>query len=136
MKTIITTFFFLLTFLGFSQKETPIDSSQFCLPTKIVKKILLDLNELDRLKKNEEIVVLEIKELEKKITKQDSIILNLEKKDENYKLIINNWEEKYNLVEIDNKELRKKLKWSNIKTNIVEIVSGVLLTSLIYLQFF
>jgi len=94
------------------------------------------LNELDRLKKYEILTENEIKEFETKVIKQDSIISKLEQKDDTNKVIIKSWEEKYNLVEKDNKDLRNKLKWAGIKTNIVEIVSGLIMSSIIYIQLF
>ena len=75
-------------------------------------------------------------ELEKKIVKQDSVISKLEQKDVNNQLIVAGVEEKYKLVEQDNKDLRGKLKWSGIKSNIVEIASGVLMASFVYIQLF
>ena len=94
------------------------------------------MNELDRLKENEKLTEKEITELETKIVKQDSIISKLQQKDINNELIVNGVEEKYELVEEDNKELRKDLKWAKIKTNIVEIVSGVLMATFVYIELF
>jgi hypothetical protein len=134
MKTIITIFFILFSFVILSQKETKKDTSELCFPSTVAKKILLDLNELDRLKENEKLIKIEVKELETKIIKQDSIISKFEQKDDNNKVIIGKWEEKYKLVEEDNKDLRGKLKWAGIKTNIVEIVSGVIMASIVYIE--
>jgi len=136
MKTIVTIFFILFSFVVLSQKESKKDTNEICFPGTVAKKILLDLNDLDRLKENEKLNQKEILEFETKVIKQDSIISKLEQKDVNNKLIIGSWEEKYKLVEEDNKDLRGKLKWSGIKTNIVEIVSGVIMSSIIYIQFF
>lgn len=132
MKTIITIFFILFSFVLLSQKDT----NQICFPGNIGKQILLDLNELDRLKDSENLTKKEITNLETKVIKQDSIISKLEQKDVNNIIIIGTWEEKYKLVEDDNKDLRIKLKWSKIKTNIIEIFSGAVITSIIYIQFF
>jgi hypothetical protein len=134
MKTIITIFFILFSFVILSQKETKKDTSELCFPSTVAKKILLDLNELDRLKENEKLIKIEVKELETKIIKQDSIISKFEQKDDNNKVIIGKWEEKYKLVEEDNKDLRGKLKWAGIKSNIVEIVSGVIMASIVYIE--
>jgi len=94
----------------------------------------LDLNELDRLKDNEKLTKKEISELETKVVKQDSIISKLEQKDDTNQVIIRSWTEKYNLVEEDNKDLRGKLKWIEIKNNIIEIVSGALMASIVYIE--
>ena len=131
---------FLLTFIFssylYSQKELNKDTTQICFPTDIGRQIVTDLNELDRLKENEKLTEKEITELETKIVNQDSIISKLQQKDINNELIVNGVEEKYELVEEDNKELRKDLKWAKIKTNIVEIVSGVLMATFVYIELF
>lgn len=136
MKRFVTIFFILFSFVVLSQKEIKKDTNQICFPSVVGKQILLDLNELDRLKENEKLTKKEVNELETKIVKQDSIISKLEQKDDTNKVIIGKWEEKYKLVEEDNKDLRGKLKWAGIKTNIVEIVSGVIMSSIIYIQLF
>lgn len=136
MKTFLTILFILFSFVVLSQKEIKKDTNQICFPSNVGKQILLDLNELDRLKENEKLTKKEITDLETKVVKQDSIISKLEQKDINSKVIIGSWEEKYKLVEEDNKDLRSKLKWSGIKTNIVEIVSGAIMASIIYIQIF
>jgi hypothetical protein len=100
------------------------------------KQILLDLNELDKLKETEKLTKKEIYELEKKVVKQDSIISKLEQKDVNNLLIVKSVEEKYKLVEEDNKDLRGKIKSIGIKNNIIEIVTGVIMSSIIYIQIF
>jgi len=136
MKYIITFILILFCFVSFSQKENNIDTNEICLPSTVAKKMVLDLNELDRLKENEKLTKNEILELENKVIKQDSIISKLVQKDINNQLIINGVEEKYKLVEQDNKDLRNKLKWGEIKNNIIEIVSGAILTSVIYIELF
>jgi hypothetical protein len=134
MKILISITFILFSFFVFSQKETNIDTNEICIPSVVVKKILLDLNELDRLKDNEKLTKKEISELETKVVKQDSIISKLEQKDDTNQVIIRSWAEKYNLVEEDNKDLRGKLKWIEIKNNIIEIVSGALMASIVYIE--
>ena len=100
------------------------------------RQIEIDLNELDRLKELKKLTEFEITELEKKIVKQDSIISKLEQKDINNQLIVAGVEEKFKLVDQDNKDLRNKLKWSGIKSNIIEIVSGTLMATFVYIQLF
>ena len=73
----------MVSFVSFSQKETKVDTNQICFPSNVGKQILLDLNELDRLKENKKLTDNEIGELEKKIVKQDSVISKLEQKDVN-----------------------------------------------------
>jgi hypothetical protein len=136
MKKILLLLTFIFSSYLYSQKELNKDTTQICFPTDIGRQIVTDLNELDRLKENEKLTEKEITELETKIVKQDSIISKLQQKDINNELIVNGVEEKYELVEEDNKELRKDLKWAKIKTNIVEIVSGVLMATFVYIELF
>jgi hypothetical protein len=136
MKKLIFLFFVILSTTSFSQKEVKKDTTQICFPTEVGRQIESDLNELDKLRELKKLTDHEINELEKKIVKQDSVISKLEQKDINNQLIVAGVEEKYKLVEQDNKELRGKLKWSGIKSNIVEIVSGVLMASFVYIQLF
>jgi len=119
-----------------SQKTTTPDTSKICFPTEVGKQIMLDLNELDRLKENEKLTKKEISELGTKIVKKDSVISKLEQKDVNNQLIVKGVEEKYKLVEEDNKNLRKELKWIGVKNNIIEIVSGALMASIVYIELF
>lgn len=136
MKKILTIVFILFSFVTFSQKDIKKDTNEICFPSNVGKQILLDLNELDKLKENKKLTDHEISELEKKIVKQDSVISKLQQKDVNNQLIVAGVEEKYKLVEEDNKDLRDKLKWSGIKSNIIEIVSGTLMASFVYIQLF
>lgn len=136
MKQLFILFFILFSFLSIAQKDLKVDTNTICVPTIVGKQILLDLNELDRLKDNEKLTKKEISELEKKVVKQDSIISKLTQKDVNNQLIVKGVEEKYKLVEEDNKNLRKELKWIGIKNNIIEIVSGALMASFVYIELF
>jgi hypothetical protein len=136
MKKIILLTILLSSFNIFSQKVITPDTSKIYLPSNVGKQIMVDLNELDRLKENEKLTKKEIFELETKIVKQDSVISKLEQKDVNNQLIVRGVEEKYKLVEEDNKNLRKDLKWADIKNNVVEIVSGAILSSIIYIELF
>ena len=136
MKNILFLLFVLFSFISISQKEIKNDTNEICFPSKVGKQILLDLNELDKLKETEKLTKKEIYELEKKVVKQDSIISKLEQKDVNNLLIVKSVEENYKLVEEDNKDLRGKIKSIGIKNNIIEIVTGVIMSSIIYIQIF
>jgi hypothetical protein len=136
MKKLLVLLMFICSFNLFSQKEIKNDTTQICFPTEVGRQIEIDLNELDRLKELKKLTEFEITELEKKIVKQDSIISKLEQKDINNQLIVAGVEEKFKLVDQDNKDLRNKLKWSGIKSNIIEIVSGTLMATFVYIQLF
>jgi hypothetical protein len=136
MKKLLVLLMFICSFNLFSQKEIKNDTTQICFPTEVGRQIELDLNELDRLKELQKLTEFEITESEKKIVKQDSVISKLEQKDINNQLIVAGVEEKFKLVDQDNKDLRNKLKWSGIKSNIIEIVSGTLMATFVYIQLF
>jgi len=128
MKNILFVLLMSFSFVGLSQTKPTEDTNFVCIPTGIAKKILTDLNELDRVKKQIFLFENETNQLELKITKQDSIISDLTKKDQNNKIIISSVEEKFKLVDEDNKDLRKEIKRLNTRNTIVEIVSGAILT--------
>lgn len=134
MKNVLLIVFLVISFVGFSQTKITEDTNFVCLPKNIAKKVLSDLNELDRVKKQLFLFEKETYQLELKINKQDSTIMDLTKKDENNKIIISSVEEKYKLVEEDNKDLRKEIKRLNTRNTIVEIVSGAILTAITFIQ--
>ena len=122
--------------LSYGQKEITKDTTITCLPNNVAKKMLKDLNELDKLRKNEVLYINEISELEKKSVAQDSTISKLEQRDQVNLAIIQGTEEKVKLIEEDNKNLRKEIKRTNLKTNIIEIVSGAIMSTIIYIELF
>jgi type II secretory pathway predicted ATPase ExeA len=136
MRTILFILFTFLTITLLGQNVIQKDTTITCIPNNVARQILKDLNELDKLKKNEILYVDEINELSKKTVKQDSIISKLEEKDKLSSSIIKGTEEKVNLIEKDNENLRKEIKRINLKTNIIEIVSGAILATITYIQLF
>ena len=136
MKNILIFILFLLPLNLLSQKEIKKDTAEICFPTEVGRQIESDLNELDKLRELKKLTDFEIIELEKKIVKQDSIISKLEQKDINNQSIVAGVEEKFKLVDQDNKDLRGKLKWAGLKSNIIEIVSGTLMATFVYIQLF
>ncbi len=134
MKNILFVLFMFFSFVGYTQITPTNDTNFVCIPTGIAKKILLDLNELDRLKKQTILFENETYQLGQKIYKQDSIITDLTTKDQNNKIIISSVEEKYKLVEEDNKDLRKEIKRLNTRNTIVEIVAGAIVTVITFIE--
>jgi hypothetical protein len=123
--------------VGFtSYSQVPVDTNQICIPTEVVRKILLDLNLLDKLKKDQIFYEKQVKELEDKCDTQDNIINTLEEKDKNNQIIIETHKEKFSLVDEENKKLRKDIKKIKTRSTIVEVFTGVVLTTIIYIQFF
>ena len=136
MKKLLFIILFLVSFISYGQKELTKDTNYTCLPNNVARQVLRDLNELDRLKKNEVLYVNEIKELEKKTVAQDSTISKLEQRDKVNLTIIESTEEKVKLIQKDNELLRTEIKRINTKTNIIEIVSGAIMATIIYIQLF
>lgn len=136
MEKLLLIILLFVSFISYGQKELTKDTNYTCLPNNVARQVLRDLNELDRLKKNEVLYVKEIKELEKKTVAQDSTISKLEQRDKVNLAIIESTEEKVKLIKEDNELLRKEIKRINIKTNIIEIVSGAIMSTIIYIQLF
>lgn len=137
MKNIILITFTLISLLGFSQtKPQKDDSTTICFPVNIGKQILLDLNELDRLKKQSQLDGKQIQQLETKVSKEEGVIKFLEQKDSTSQVIIKDAEEKVKLLEDDNKDLRRDIKRIKNKNTIIEIVSGAVVGALTYILVF
>jgi hypothetical protein len=134
MKNIILIMFLMVGFTSYSQ--VPVDTNQICIPSEVGRKILLDLNLLDKLKKDQILYEKQVKELEDKCDTQDNIINTLEEKDKNNQIIIETHKEKFSLVDEENKNLRKDIKKIKTRSTIVEVFTGVVLTTIIYIQFF
>jgi hypothetical protein len=134
MKVILNILFVLLTSFSFSQKN--IDSTTLYIPFKVGKSILIDLNELNRLKKQEELYLNEIGELEKKVLKNEKIIMKFEELDKKNTQIISLSESKYKLLDEENKNLRIDIKKIKTKNIIVEILSGSAIVGLTYVLVF
>ena len=137
MKNIILISFILISLVGVSQtKPQKQDTTTICFPVNVGKQILLDLNELDRLKKQSQLDGKQIQELETKVSKEEGVIKFLEQKDSTSQVIIKDAEEKVKLLEEDNKDLRGDIKRIKTKNTIIEIVSGAVVGALTYILVF
>ena len=137
MKNIILISFILISLVGVSQtKPQKQDTTTICFPVNVGKQILLDLNELDRLKKQSQLDGKQIQELETKVSKEEGVIKFLEQKDSTSQVIIRDAEEKVKLLEEDNKDLRGDIKRIKTKNTIIEIVSGAVVGALTYILVF
>jgi len=132
MKNLTLLFFLLISFVSQSQTKK-IDSTEICFPYQVGKQILLDLNECDKtvelLKSTEKEVIL----LNKKVNSKDTII-NLQKKQlEIDSVIIGKTNEKFEIVNQENTNLRKDIKTIKTKRTIIESALGLFSAVLIYL---
>ena len=135
MKNILILFFILLTKVSFGQIIES-DTTTLLIPVNVAKSILVDLNDLERLKKQEVTYKNEIIQLENKVFKNEKIITTLEEKDKKNNEIIELKDSKYKLVDDENKELRDDIKKIKTKNIIIEIVGGSIITALTYIIVF
>jgi hypothetical protein len=128
MKKILFIFIFL-PMMVLSQK-TKTDTTVICIPYKAAKQMALDLNRLDSLNAVHKLTVTELSETQKKVVVQDNIITTMEQKEKNYELQIDKEKEKFVIVNEQNDDLRKQVKKLKTKNTFIEIIGGVLLTTL------
>ena len=133
-KLLITLLLILLPLITFSQVKK--DTTQICLPYIVAKQILLDLNRLDQLTEVLNLTEIELRETQNKVNIQDSIIVTMKLKEDNYKLQIKKEQEKYIIVEGQNEGLRKDIKKLKTKNTIIEIVGGAIIGGLTYILIF
>lgn len=124
----------MLSLNSFSQKtkETTLDTSKICLPYDVAQKILLDLNDYDRLK---EVVVT----YKNEIYELNNQVVYLKKENESWmkedKLSQEIVEEKNKSIEIyksENEDLKKENKRLKTKNGLFNIISGLIIAPLTY----
>ncbi len=129
MKKLLFIIGLIVSFTSFSQKTVK-DTNEICMPYTVAKKIALDLNKLDSITKVSKFTEIELVETRKKVELKDSIIVTFEQKETNYKLQIEKENEKFKIVDDQNKELRKDIKKLKVKNTVFEIVGGSIITIL------
>ena len=116
--------------VSFSQQKPKTESTEMSIPYDVAQKMLLDLNDYDRLKELSKLDKEEIKQLNNKILFLEKTINTWEQKDTLNKEIISNVEQKFKIVNDQNEELRKEVKKLKVKNTITQIISGALITTL------
>ena len=129
-RIILLTIILLFSFVGLTQKIKPVDTSELCIPYVVAQKMLLDLNEYDKLKELSKLDKEEIKQLNNKIYFLDKTISTWKEKDSLSTQIVNKTEEKFKIISDQNDDLRKEVKKLKVKNTMTQIISGVLLTTL------
>ena len=132
MNKILLLMFMFLSVNLFSQKTT-IDTNQICVPYSVAQKILLDLNDYDRLK---EVIVTyksEIYELNNKV-----IYLNKENdawltEDKLNKELISEKTKTIEIYKSENEDLKKENKRLKTKNGLYNIISAIIIVPLTYL---
>lgn len=127
--------FLMVTSLTMAQKGIE-DTSEMCMPYSVAQKILLDLNDYDRVKQINALNEKEIKELNNKIIYQEKIIMTWEEKDSINGVIITKTEEKVEIYKEENKTLAKENKRLKTKNTLFTIISGAIIAPLTYLSVF
>lgn len=134
-KLIMLLSFLMVTSLTMAQKGIE-DTSEMCMPYSVAQKILLDLNDYDRVKQINALNEKEIKELNNKIIYQGKIIMTWEEKDSINGVIIKKTEEKVEIYKEENKTLAKENKRLKTKNTLFTIISGAIIAPLTYLSVF
>ena len=116
--------------VSFAQQKPKTEPTEMSIPYDVAQKMLLDLNDYDRLKELSKLDKEEIKQLNNKILFLEKTINTWEQKDTLNKEIISNVEQKFKIVNDQNDELRKEVKKLKSKNTITQIVSGALITTL------
>jgi hypothetical protein len=131
MKNIFLLMFTLFVVnVSFSQQKPKTEPAEMSIPYDVAQKMLLDLNDYDRLKELSKLDKEEIKQLNNKILFLEKTINTWEQKDTLNKEIISNVEQKFKIVNDQNEELRKEVKKLKVKNTITQIISGALITTL------
>ena len=131
MKNIFLLLFALFVVnVSFAQQKPKTEPTEMSIPYDVAQKMLLDLNDYDRLKELSKLDKEEIKQLNNKILFLEKTINTWEQKDTLNKEIISNVEQKFKIVNDQNDELRKEVKKLKVKNTMTQIISGVLLSTL------
>jgi hypothetical protein len=129
---------FVLGFLSMSLKaqKTNKDTSEMCIPFSVAQKMLIDLNDYDRLKELSKLDGREIIELNNKITYLNKVNQTWSEKDSISNEIIIKTEEKVEIYKKENEDLNKENKKLKTKNTIYNIISGAIIAPLTYLVLF
>lgn len=131
---IISLVFF--SFVCEAQVKKPMDTTQICIPYDVAQKMLLDLNDYDRLKELSKLDKKEITELNNKIVLLEKTNKTWVEKDSLSSQIITQTEEKVKIYKEENENLNKEMKRLKTKNTLFNIISGAIIAPLTYLVVF
>jgi len=132
----IINIFLLSVFSSFSQtsNNTKQDTTEFCIPYSVAQKILLDLNDYDRIKELDKLNKKEIIELNNKISVLQNVNKSLISLDSLNKQLIILGDEKFKIVEEENIDLKKEVKKMKLRNTVYNIVSAIIIVPLTYIS--
>jgi hypothetical protein len=136
MKKIILFFVFSLLSISVNAQKELKDTSEICIPYSVAQKMLLDLNEFDRLTEISKLEKKEISELNNKIDLLVKVNETWVEKDSLNGQIILQTEAKVEIYKEENNNLNKENKKLRRKNTIFNIISGVIIVPLTYLVVF
>lgn len=135
----ITLLFFLFVSVNvYSQtpKSTKVDTTQLCIPYDVAQKMLLDLNDYDKLKELSVLDKKEIYQLNNKILFLEKTNQTWQEKDSLSSVIIKETEQKVEIYKEENKNLNKEVKRLKTKNTLFNIISGAIIAPLTYMIIF
>ena len=135
-KIIFLISFVFVSFISEAQVKKPIDTTQMSIPYDVVQKMLLDLNDYDRLKELSKLDKKEIVELNNKIVLLEKTNKTWVEKDSLSNQIISQTEEKVKIYKEENENLNKEMKRLKTKNTLFNIIAGAIIAPLTYLAVF
>ena len=132
-KLIFLISFVFVSFTYEAQVKKPVDTAQICIPYDVAQKMLLDLNEYDKLRELSKLDKKEITELNNKIVLLEKTNNTWVEKDSLNGQIILQTEEKVKIYQEENKNLNKENKRLKTKNTLFNIISAVIIAPLTYL---
>jgi hypothetical protein len=136
MKKIFLVLVFGLISLTLNAQKGIKDTSQMCIPYGVAQKMLLDLNDYDRLKEVSKLDKKEITELNNKIVLLNKVNQTWVEKDSLSREIISETEEKVKIYKEENEQLRDENKRLKTKNTLFNIISGAIVAPLTYMALF
>ena len=135
-KIIFLISFVFVSFISEAQTKKPVDTTQICIPYDVAQKMLLDLNDYDRLKELSKLDKKEIIELNNKIGLLEKTNNTWEVKDSLSGQIILQTEEKVKIYKEENENLNKEMKRLKTKNTLFNIIAGAIIAPLTYIAVF
>jgi hypothetical protein len=136
MKKIFLVLVFGFISLTLNAQKGIKDTSEMSIPYSVAQKMLLELNDYDRLKEISKLDKKEIVELTNKIDYLNKINQTWVEKDSLSKEIISETEEKVKIYKEENERLADDNKRLKTKNTIFNIISGAIVAPLTYIVFF